>query len=72
MHAVNADSRASLSRQQFPQGLPAEAVKLLEGMECDLVDEEDVEPEWLESLVDTRNDGPVRPEIESLAARLKD
>jgi hypothetical protein len=41
-------------------------------MECDLIDEDEVEPEWLESLVDTRNDGPVRPEIESLAAQLKD
>jgi acetoin utilization protein AcuC len=61
-----------LSGQQFPDSLPAEAVKLLERMECDLVDEEDIEPEWLQSLVDTRNDGPVRAEIESLAAQLKD
>ena len=54
------------------QPLPAAAVELLQGMECDLVDEEDIEPEWLRSLVDSRNDGPVRPEIESLAAQLKD
>jgi acetoin utilization protein AcuC len=59
-----------LSGQQFPGQLPAAAVKLLQGMECDLIDEEDIEPEWLTTLVDSPNDGLVRGEIESLAARL--
>ena len=46
------------------------AQEMLQAMECDLVDEEDVEPEWLTTLVDSPYDGPVRPEIESLAAQL--
>jgi len=59
-----------LSGRQFPATLPAAATDLLQGMECDLVDEEDIEPEWLTTLVDTPYDGPVRPEIKSLAALL--
>ena len=57
-----------LSGQSFPQRLPAEAQKLMREMSCDLVDEEDMQPDWLTSLVDSPYDGPVRPEIESLAA----
>jgi acetoin utilization protein AcuC len=59
-----------LSGQRFPDTLPELAVDLLQGMECDLIDEEDIEPEWLTTLVDSPNDGPVRSEIESLAAQL--
>ena len=59
-----------LSGQQFPETLPAAAIKLLQGMECDLIDDEDIEPAWLTTLVDTPYDGPVRHEIESLAALL--
>jgi acetoin utilization protein AcuC len=59
-----------LSGQAFPDQLPEPAVAMLKGMECDLVDEEDVEPEWLTTLVDNPHDGPIRSEIESLAAQL--
>jgi acetoin utilization protein AcuC len=60
-----------LSRQPLPATLPAAAVRMLTMMECDLVDDEDVDPRWLTTLVDTSNDGPVRPEIESLAAEVR-
>jgi acetoin utilization protein AcuC len=59
-----------LSKQRFPETLPDAAVELLQNMECDLIDEEDIEAAWLTTLVDTPNDGPVRGEIESLAAQL--
>ena len=59
-----------LSGQVMPESLPAEATQMLAAMECDLIDEEDIEPEWLTTLVDTPYDGSVRPEIESLAAQL--
>jgi acetoin utilization protein AcuC len=59
-----------LSGQAFPDQLPEPAIAMLKGMECDLVDEEDVQPEWLTTLVDIPNDGPIRSEIESLAAQL--
>jgi acetoin utilization protein AcuC len=57
-----------LSGQAMPERLPAEATEMLAAMECDLIDEEDVDPDWLTTLVDFPYDGPVRPEIESLAA----
>ena len=46
--------------------LPDEARHLLATMECDLIDEEDILPEWLTTLVDNRNRGPVRDEIRSM------
>jgi acetoin utilization protein AcuC len=59
-----------LSGQASPERLPEAAIEMMQGMECDLVDEEDIRPEWLTTLVDSPYDGPVRPEIESLAAQL--
>lgn len=59
-----------LAGQELPQRLPPEAVELLSGMECDLVDEEDVEEDWIRTLVDSPNDGPVRDAIKSVAAEV--
>jgi len=56
-----------LSGQEMPHELPEEAQDMLRGMECDLIDEEDVEPAWLTSLVDSPYNGPVREAIKSLA-----
>ena len=59
-----------LTGQTMPETLPAAVVEMLTLMECDLIDDEDVDPRWLTTLVDSPYDGPVRPEIESLAAQL--
>jgi len=59
-----------LTGQDLPQRLPPEALELLSGMECDLIDEEDVESAWLTSLVDSPYDGPVRDAIKSVAAEV--
>jgi hypothetical protein len=40
--------------------------QLLGSLECDLVDEDEVPPEWLTTLADEPNVGPVRPEIQRL------
>jgi acetoin utilization protein AcuC len=56
-----------LGGQQFPEALPPEAAAVFRDMECDLVDEEDIDPEWLTRLEDSPNIGPVRPEIVCLA-----
>ncbi|MBT8075311.1 MAG: acetoin utilization protein AcuC [Gammaproteobacteria bacterium] len=56
-----------LSGQKIPVGLPPEAQELLAGYECDLIDEEDIEPHWLDTLVDPFNTGPVRDEMARLA-----
>jgi len=59
-----------ISGRQFPERLPDEAVDYLRGMECDLVDEEDVDEAWLTTLVDIRHTGPIRDEIKSLVTAL--
>jgi acetoin utilization protein AcuC len=59
-----------LSGQDFPQRLPEEALNMLQKMSCDLIDEEDVEPAWLTSLVDSPYNGPVREAIKSLATEI--
>jgi acetoin utilization protein AcuC len=58
-----------ISRQECPDVLPSEARAILEKLSCDLVDEEDRRPEWLSTLADAPNPGPVRPEIERLMER---
>ena len=39
-------------------------------MECDLVDEEDVRPEWTTTLADKPNNGPVREQLIELVAKV--
>jgi len=59
-----------LSGQAMPCELPKEAQLLLEKMSCDLIDEEDIEPAWLTSLVDSPYNGAVREAIKLLAAEV--
>ena len=56
-----------LAGQPFPDELPPEGIELLASMECDLIDEDEVEEAWLTTLVDTPYPGQVRDEIVSLA-----
>jgi acetoin utilization protein AcuC len=58
-----------LSGRELPERLPARATALLEGLTCDLVDEDEVRPEWLTTLADTRRVRPVREEVIGLARR---
>jgi len=58
-----------ISHEEFPDRLPPGARAILEGLSCDLVDDEDRRPEWLTTLADAPNPGPVRPEIERLMER---
>jgi len=57
--------------REFPQRLPDEATEYLRDMECDLIDEEDVEEVWLTTLADTPFPGPIRDEIRSLTRQFK-
>jgi acetoin utilization protein AcuC len=50
----------------FPERLPAEATDYLAAMECDLIDEDEVQEAWLTTLADSPNRGPVRDTIRSL------
>jgi acetoin utilization protein AcuC len=57
-----------LSGREIPGVLPAEARLILRGLHCDLVDDEDIEPAWLETLADAPRPGPVRRAVRVLAA----
>ena len=54
---------ARLSHQVAPDVLPLSAQAYLQGLECDLVDEEDVRADWITTLADRANTGPVRDEV---------
>jgi acetoin utilization protein AcuC len=56
-----------LSRRTIPDVLPLEAQAYMQRLECDLVDEEDIRADWITTLADPANTGPVRPEIVKLA-----
>ena len=56
-----------INGEALPVTLPPEATKLLSAMECDLVDEEDMDPDWLTCMADSPYPGPVRDAIKSIA-----
>ncbi|HWA39485.1 MAG TPA: hypothetical protein VG873_16640 [Burkholderiales bacterium] len=56
-----------LSGREIPDALPIEAQSILRALQCDLVDDEDLRPEWFTRLADTRNDAPVRAEVRAMA-----
>ena len=60
-----------LTHQKFPERLPEEAVALLGAMECELIDEDEIDPAWLTTLADIAYPGPVRGAIHSLAAEVR-
>ncbi|NNF79050.1 MAG: acetoin utilization protein AcuC, partial [Rhizobiales bacterium] len=52
-----------IARYELPPRLPEAAKQVLANLECDLIDEEDVEPAWLDTLVDAPSPGAVRTEV---------
>ena len=51
---------------QLPEQLPPASKALLAGLDCDLVDPADRLPEWLDTLVDEANDGPIRVQFTAI------
>jgi acetoin utilization protein AcuC len=58
-----------LSGRELPVALPVAARSILRSLECDLVEDEDVEASWLTTLADDPRPGVVRAEVKSLASR---
>ncbi|MGA2793613.1 MAG: acetoin utilization protein AcuC [Roseiarcus sp.] len=52
---------------RLPDILPGAAQQLMAGLTCDLVDDEDVKPEWIGTLADAPNPGPIRGEVQAIA-----
>jgi acetoin utilization protein AcuC len=57
-----------LNGRDIPEVLPTEATELLRGMQCDLIDEDQMEEDWIRTLVDSPYNGPIREAIKSLAS----
>ena len=53
----------TIAGYDLPSTLPEKAAKILGRLECDLIDEEDVDPGWLTTLVDPPSPGVVRSEV---------
>jgi acetoin utilization protein AcuC len=60
-----------LDGRAAPERLPPAARTVLQQLDCDLVDEDDRDPAWFETLIDERNDGPVREEIRHVVAAVR-
>lgn len=58
---------ARLSGQPIPGAASAGSRAVLARLECDLVDEDEVEPVWLADIADAPDPRPVRPEVEAMA-----
>lgn len=56
----------TLSGREVPPVLPPAAREVFQGLDCDLIDPEDVSPRWSTTLADAPNAAAVRAEIESL------
>ena len=56
-----------LCGETIPTELPEPARRRLTSLECDLVDEDDIDPRWLCTLADPPGEGPVRAEVAALA-----
>ena len=55
-----------LSHRGIPAVLPLAAQTYLQQLECDLIDEDDIRADWITTLADPANTGPVREEIKKL------
>ena len=58
---------ACISNQQIPEQLPVSVRDLLSQLECNLVDEDDIDEAWLQTLIDLPNEGAVRERIFEIA-----
>jgi acetoin utilization protein AcuC len=56
----------TLSGRGMPTILPPAAREVLAGLECDLIDAEEVSPLWSTTLADPPHEAPVRREVETL------
>jgi acetoin utilization protein AcuC len=59
---------ARLSARDVPSTLPPAAQRILEGLSCDLIEEDTIDPAWLTTLADAPREGSVRQAILDLVA----
>jgi acetoin utilization protein AcuC len=60
-----------LSGRAIPQRLPEPARAVLQGLACDLIDEEDIDPSWVATLADEGTNACVRRDVLALRDRAR-
>ncbi len=60
-----------LSGREFPDVLPEAAQEMMRTLDCDLIDEDEVEPHWTSTLRDKPGRGDVREAVKNSAATLR-
>jgi acetoin utilization protein AcuC len=58
-----------LSGRHIPRQLPLRAQRILQGLCCDLIDEEAIDPRWMRTLADPPREGPIRAAVAALVPR---
>lgn len=58
---------ARIAGRAIPETTPPDVAELFRGFECDLVDDEEFDPRWIECLDDAPNESPVRDAVRALA-----
>ena len=58
-----------LSGRHIPRQLPVGARRILQGLCCDLIDEEAIDPLWMCTLADPPREGPIRAAVAELVPR---
>lgn len=57
-----------LSGRRLPPALPPAARRILEGLSCELIDDDALDPSWLTTLVDRPRNGALRKAVADLTA----
>jgi acetoin utilization protein AcuC len=57
---------ATLAGKVMPESFDAKASAVFDGLECDLIDDDEIDPEWTRQLADPAQSKSVRPEIQTL------
>lgn len=60
---------ARLSGHELPDRLPPQAQAILGSLRCDLIEDDEIVPEWLTTLVDVPREGPVCADVMALPSR---
>ncbi len=61
----------TLSGRRIPEELPPAARRILAGLSCDLIDDDEVDPLWLRTLADPSQDRPIRRAVADLAQQVR-
>ncbi len=63
---------AKINGYEIPAILPIEIKEMFAAMSCDLIDNDEVNPEWLDTIIDKGNHGDIRTHFIELSYKIRD